>query len=230
MMFSVIFEAKPRAERFDEYLNLAKELKPILETIDGFVDNERFESQRRQGWILSHSSWRDEKSLVRWRTQGRHHEVQERGRGGIFEDYHLRVGDVILDTAPVAAAPVREQRLDETEVGEARYATFTEVAPATHATFVAMPGQLPAHLGFDVGCHGCTDHDIFSSIYNPGKLALLAWWRTRADVEGWKPRRFSGVKDLRHRIVRIVRGYGMFDRREAPQFFPQALPVPGVTH
>jgi heme-degrading monooxygenase HmoA len=222
-MFSVIFEVKPRSERFDEYLNLAKELKPLLESIDGFVDNERFESKRKQGWILSHSSWRDEKSVVRWRTQGRHHEVQERGREAVFDDYHLRVGDVILDTMPTATAPVREQRLDETEVGAAKYATFTEVTPEAHASFATNPRQLPAHLGFDVGSHACTDHDIFSSIYNQGKLALLAWWRTRVDAEAWKPRPFSGVKELRHRIVRVVRDYGMSDRREAPQFFPQAL-------
>ena len=61
-MFSVIFEVHPKKEQFDLYLALAKDLRPILEGIDGFVDNERFESARRSGWILSHSTWRDEKS------------------------------------------------------------------------------------------------------------------------------------------------------------------------
>ena len=79
-MFSVIFEVHPRPERFDLYLGLAKELKPILEGIDGFIDNERFESTRRPGWILSHSTWRDEKSVVRWRTVAKHHDTQQRGR------------------------------------------------------------------------------------------------------------------------------------------------------
>ena len=51
-MFSVIFEVCPKAERFDEYLALAKRLKPLLEKVDGFVDNERFESKRRPGWIF----------------------------------------------------------------------------------------------------------------------------------------------------------------------------------
>jgi len=64
-MFSVIFEVLPADGKKDEYLDLAKHLKPIIETIDGFVDNERFESQRRPGWVLSHSTWRDEKSVVR---------------------------------------------------------------------------------------------------------------------------------------------------------------------
>ena len=79
-MFSVIFEVHPNEGKKDAYLDLAKHLKPILETIDGFVDNERFESQLRPGWVLSHSTWRDEKSVVRWRTEGEHHIVQGKGR------------------------------------------------------------------------------------------------------------------------------------------------------
>ena len=78
-MFSVIFEVHPKKEQFDLYLALAKDLKPILQGIDGFIDNERFESARRPGWILSHSTWRDEKSVVRWRTVAKHHETQQRG-------------------------------------------------------------------------------------------------------------------------------------------------------
>ena len=64
-MCSAIFEVHPQPERFDLYLERAKKLKPILEGIDDLIDNERFESIRRPGWILSHSPWRDEKSVVR---------------------------------------------------------------------------------------------------------------------------------------------------------------------
>ena len=74
-MFSVVFEVYPKREAFDRYLDLAKELRPILERIDGFIDNERFQSSRRPEWILSHSTWRDEKSVVRWRTTAKHHET-----------------------------------------------------------------------------------------------------------------------------------------------------------
>jgi heme-degrading monooxygenase HmoA len=58
-MFSLIFEVLPAEGKKDQYLELAKHLKPILETIDGFVDNERFESRLRSSWVLSHSTWRD---------------------------------------------------------------------------------------------------------------------------------------------------------------------------
>ena len=79
-MFAVIFEVQPKKERWDDYLNLAKFLKPALEKIDGFIDNERFASKRTKGRLLSLSTWPDEKAIIRWRTLGMHHEVQEKGR------------------------------------------------------------------------------------------------------------------------------------------------------
>src|SRR6201996_893153 len=97
-MFSVIFEVHPRPDQWDAYLDYAKMLRPELEDIDGFVDNIRYRSLTRDGWILSLSSWRDEKALVRWRTQARHHDVQTQGRDHVLADYHLRVGQVTLDT------------------------------------------------------------------------------------------------------------------------------------
>ena len=79
-MFSVLFEVRPRTDQWDAYLGNAKMLRPELEQIDGFVDNIRYRSLTREGWILSLSGWRDEKAVVRWRTKMRHHEVQQKGR------------------------------------------------------------------------------------------------------------------------------------------------------
>ena len=79
-MFSVLFEVQPKPEKWDDYLANAKMLRPELEQIDGFVDNIRYRSMQRDGWILSLSSWRDEKALVRWRTTQNHHLVQQKGR------------------------------------------------------------------------------------------------------------------------------------------------------
>jgi heme-degrading monooxygenase HmoA len=106
-MFTEVFEVCPAPGKKDEYLALAKQLKPNLESTNGFIDNERFESKRREGWVLSLSTWRDEKALVRWRTNGEHHGVQEKGRGGIFSDYHLRVCDVTCDTDPPGVLTTR---------------------------------------------------------------------------------------------------------------------------
>ena len=93
-MSAVIFEVQPKPERWDDYLSLAKELEPKLEAIVGFIENERFASKRTTGRLLSLSIWRDEKAVIRWRTHGEHHGVQEKGQFEIFADYHLRVGEI----------------------------------------------------------------------------------------------------------------------------------------
>ncbi len=222
-MFSVIFEVNRKSDHLDEYLDLAKYLKPILVKIEGFVDNERFESQLRKGWLLSHSTWRDEKSVVRWRTEGEHHGVQEKGRFQIFQDYHLRVGEVVSDTAPPANAPVHELRFDETEAGEAKYATFTEITPHEPAIFGAQSEMIPAHMGLVLNKSGFMGHDVWKSVNTEGKLALLCAWQNVQAAKSWTPKMFGGVKEIRHRIVRVVRDYGMYDRREAPQFFPDVV-------
>jgi heme-degrading monooxygenase HmoA len=204
------------------------ELKPILQNIDGFIDNERFESQIKKGWLLSHSTWRDEKSVVRWRTEAKHHEAQEKGRFDIFQDYHLRVGEIVNDTAPPPEAPLTEESLDESQIGEATYASLTEIMPESGTTFAAQSELLPVHLGLALDADGLLNHEVYKSIsaiypgskpYTPGKLALLLAWKDGMTARSWTPGRFPGVKDLRHRVVRVVRDYGMFDRREAPQYY-----------
>jgi len=57
-MIAVIFEVWPKPEHRGEYLDLAAELKPILETIDGFISIERFESLTEKGRFCSLSFFR----------------------------------------------------------------------------------------------------------------------------------------------------------------------------
>jgi heme-degrading monooxygenase HmoA len=217
-MFAVIFVVQPKKERWNDYLDLAKQLKPKLEAIDGFIDNERFESKRTQGRLLSLSTWRDERSVVRWRTQGEHHGVQKKGRFEIFEDYHLRVGEIIRDTEPPAGLTVAEGRLDVTEIGKAQVATITELTPKAESDIAGTADMSPARLGLDAHLDGLVDAEVFASIYHPGKLLLLGLWRDADAAARWKPVRSAAGK-VRHRQVRILRDYGMFDRREAPQYY-----------
>jgi heme-degrading monooxygenase HmoA len=96
-MIAVIFEVEPCPDRRQDYLDIAGELKPRLEAIDGFVSIERFESLTTQGKILSLSFWRDEAAVAEWRTLEAHRRAQAAGRGGIFADYRLRVAIVLRD-------------------------------------------------------------------------------------------------------------------------------------
>src|SRR5690349_14164983 len=168
-MFAVIFEVNPKPERWEAYLGYAKLLRPELEQIDGFIDNERFSSLRRKGWLLSLSIWRDEKAVVRWRTRARHHEVQQKGRTEVFGDYHLRVGEIIANNRLPAGEVLREQRFDETAAA-AKLIALSEAAPEGLS---AEPdaGTIAARLGgVDIGNPGLVDWNVFDEHYPAGKI------------------------------------------------------------
>jgi heme-degrading monooxygenase HmoA len=90
-MIAVIFEVWPKPERKKEYLDIAAQLRPILEKIDGFISIERF------GKILSLSFFRDEAAVQAWRVTHQHRLAQAKGRREIFTNYRLRVASVIRD-------------------------------------------------------------------------------------------------------------------------------------
>jgi|SRR4051812_7102814 heme-degrading monooxygenase HmoA len=96
-MIAVIFEAKPRDGRKGDYLDLAAQLKPLLESVDGFLSIERFQSLADAGKILSLSFWRDDAAVAEWRRLEAHRAAQQAGRAAIFADYRLRVAQVLRD-------------------------------------------------------------------------------------------------------------------------------------
>ena len=214
-MFNVIFEVRPRAGEFDRYLELAQQLKPALTAVDGFIDNERFASLQRPGWVLSLSTWRDEKSLVRWRTDAQHHRVQALGRAQVFDDYRLQIGEVFADSDAGPGELPNQQRFDETEIGSAKALTVTELlgpAAAAQAWVQRASRAMGAAPDTPIGI------ELYESIYTPCKVCALAAWRSAAAAQRWMPAGEAGVRLLRHRGLRVVRAYGLHDRREAPQF------------
>ena len=96
-MIAVIFEVTPKSERKQEYLDIAASLRPLLETIDGFISIERFQSLTDPAKILSLSFFRDEAAVKAWRNLEGHRNAQKKGRGEIFADYRLRIASVIRD-------------------------------------------------------------------------------------------------------------------------------------
>ncbi|QJI27996.1 antibiotic biosynthesis monooxygenase [Pseudomonas sp. ADAK18] len=96
-MIAVIFEAWPHEEQYERYLDLAAELKPLLAQIEGFISIERFQSLSEPGKVLSLSFWRDEDAIQQWRSVELHRAAQAAGRGRVFEDYHLRIAQVVRD-------------------------------------------------------------------------------------------------------------------------------------
>ena len=96
-MIAVIFEVVPAEGRQDAYLGMAGDLKPLLETVDGFISVERFQSLSDPARMLSLSFWRNEAAVLAWRNLEPHRAAQATGRGGVFADYRLRVANVIRD-------------------------------------------------------------------------------------------------------------------------------------
>jgi len=96
-MLAVIFEVEPEKESAQEYFDLAAELRPELEKIDGFISVERFTSMYNEGKYLSVSFWRDENALNQWREHLGHRDAQEKGIINIFRNYRIRVAEVIRD-------------------------------------------------------------------------------------------------------------------------------------
>jgi heme-degrading monooxygenase HmoA len=218
-LFSVIFEVHPKPDQWDAYLGNAKMLRPELEQVDGFIDNIRYRSLTRDGWILSLSGWRDEKSVVRWRTTARHHMVQEKGRSEILLDYHLRVGQITHDTHVPSGQRVEEQRLDETEIGEGTAVSFIDAKRPASLTETTTADETAKYLGLEQNAVGLVNWDVYDAVLTPGDLILMMVWKTNADAEEFgKSAKLPERGRLRR--VRVVRDYGMFDRREAPQYYP----------
>ncbi len=218
-MFSVLFEVHPSADQWDAYLDYAKLLRPELEKVKGFVDNIRYRSLSREGWILSLSNWRDEKALVRWRTKAMHHDVQEKGREEVLLDYHLRVGQLTRDTRLPEGQVLHEQRLDETETGDATTVVLIDIKRPKEWVEKTCHEDVARWLGLKTDAPGFVSWDVFDSVLTPGDIVLLTSWRDRGAAEAFEAST-KKPDGARLRRVRIVRDYGMFDRREAPQYYP----------
>jgi heme-degrading monooxygenase HmoA len=115
-VIAVIFEVTPSAEHKQTYLDIAAELRPMLDGIEGFISIERFASLSDPTKILSLSFWRDEEAVQQWRNTSEHRDAQHAGRTGVFVDYRLRIAAVVRDyglneraEAPVDSRVVHDQ-------------------------------------------------------------------------------------------------------------------------
>jgi len=233
-MFNVFVYLHPRPSQWDAYFANVKMLRPELERVDGFLASTRYISLTREGWVLSLSEWRDEKALVRWRINETHHGVQEKGRSEILLEYHLRVGQVTHDTNVPQGHSLQEQRLDETEAGAGTTVTLIDAKKPTSWTQIPDAAECAQYLGLETTADGLINWDVFDAVLafkpgfepvqTPGDLLLLISWGSNADAQTFE-RSASLPPGARVRRIRVVRDYGMFDRREAPQYYPAVQPT-----
>jgi heme-degrading monooxygenase HmoA len=206
-MIALFFEVQTRPGHRDQYLDLAAALRPALDAIGGCLFIDRFSSLTRKDLLLSYQIWQDEGAMTAWRVHSYHHEVQTIGREKVFSDYRIRIAQVIHEERPGQPAWQPERRTPYNDPAR-RPSTFVLVAESKHA-------ELPAQTEWR--------RDSFKSVYRDGTFAHLI------DV----PDQPSGVELGRHllkdstteyfRIVEVMRDYGMFDRTEAPQYYPPVV-------
>jgi heme-degrading monooxygenase HmoA len=211
-LFAVVFEVKPDPARKDEYLQIAAGLRPALEKIPGFLENERFRSSQREGYLLSLSLWDNEKAVVHWRTLEPHHAAQVRGREGVLEDYRIRVGEVTRVAGRFADRSVNWMRQDQTEIGQAKALTIIDGALAEGSSLNPLASTThPQAL----------DSDVFQHLNTAERSAFLAGWRTQQDADNFAEAAIrSNDAGANIYAIRIVRDYSLKDRREAPTYFP----------
>jgi hypothetical protein len=76
-------------------------------------------------------------------------------------------------------------------------------------------------LGLNPWAADSTSWDIFDAVLTPGDLILLISWKDAAAAQAYEDASAPNDK-ARIRRVRIVRDYGKYDRREAPQYYADA--------
>ena len=201
-MLALFFEVRPREDGgWERYLAIAAGLRPVLAEHEGLLFIDRYRSLAHPGVILSHSLWRDEAALAAWRAHSLHHAAQSKGRQEILDDYRLRIAHVSRTAAP--------DKPDEPPAARSTYRADS----ARPARFVVV-----AQARGDLALGNATPTDAFESLNRAEERLWLFEPADEADASN-----LVGALcavDATARACEVERDYGMFNRAEAPQYYP----------
>jgi heme-degrading monooxygenase HmoA len=198
----LLFDVKPWPDAVGRYLEIAAALRPQLDQSGGCDHLDRYRrigaTGAEQGWLLSFQYWSDEAAITRWRENAVHHQAQTSGSDTVFEDYRLRVGEVLRNKTPSRPA---------TQIAEPRGntgASYVVIIESKSAAFDLNP--LNPALRFE-------------SIYRPGSFLHVG--NTAHYDEALHIFSHAETKsDVNHLAIGAVeRDYGMFERAQAPKVF-----------
>ncbi|MDA0187855.1 MAG: hypothetical protein O3C59_10325, partial [Proteobacteria bacterium] len=133
-----------------------------------------------------HQLWADEQAIAAWRAESTHRASQTAGRRVHFDDYRIRVGEMVLhltQDAPSIQNDIPDTRLLVVAYGEGD---------------IALPGGR-----------------LYESVNNPGQCVALVGDRDRAEALDLARHALAqGARVLR--IFAINRDYSLTKRAEAP--------------
>ena len=140
-MISQFFEVQVKEGQANRYLDLAASLKPSFEAMGGCLFIDRFKSLTRKNRLLSYQIWQDEGSMIASRVDANHHTVQETGREKVFDDYRIRISQVIHEERPAQAA-WRPERPRNPGAGSCRWIRPGSATPSRACTGPALSRTL----------------------------------------------------------------------------------------
>ena len=203
-MIGLFFEVQTREGHRDQYLDLAASLRPALDAMGGCLFIDRFRSLTRENLLLSYQIWQDEGALTAWRVHGQHHKVQEIGRERVFSDYRIRIAQVIHEARPGQAVWQPDRRTPYNDPAR-RQPTYVLAAESKSA-------NLPVETEWQ--------RDAFESVYREGQFAHLIDLPDIRSGINFGQRLFADPTTEYFRVLEVMRDYGMYERAEAPQYYP----------
>jgi heme-degrading monooxygenase HmoA len=203
-MIGLFFEVQTRPGHRDQYLQLAASLKPSLEAMGGCLFIDRFRSLTREDLLLSYQIWQDEGALTAWRAHAYHHEVQTIGREKVFSDYRIRVAQLIHEARPGQPIWQPERRTPYNDPAR-RQPTYVLAVESKSA-------ELPVQTQWR--------RDSFESVYRDGYFAHLIDLPDHQSGVEFGPQLFADPTTEYFRVFEVMRDYGMYERTEAPQYYP----------
>ena len=144
-------------------------------------------------------------------------------RDRVFADYRMHIGEFFADTRVPAGQTLLQQRLDVTEAGTGKAITLLDAKRELDWVKQAGADAVAMSLGFDPGASRPVAWDVFDAVAAPGNVIALVKWGGLAAAEAFA-RDVALPEGVRLRNIRVVRDYGMLDRREAPQYFADVPP------
>ncbi|KAG8623050.1 hypothetical protein KVT40_008026 [Elsinoe batatas] len=205
-VFFVLFTATVREDQStlsDQYYST---LQPIVQRIEGFVDETPFADPSRANGQLLLSRFNDEGAIARWRNSPTHLRIMRRARHDIFEDFRVTIGTDLPDASAEADQDARMIVVHQTPSTEISSTDTEQAAPAS----VMTDRQLKASESFI------------------GASPALKVWRlkNKADVQHLETSLARVPNDSVYKI-HVVREYSKNERKEAPVGIDEAETAAG---